>query len=101
MYLFYSSATSFYFQVYLHSRDNINLNFKLEQNFEFIGFSINSSYLSSQISYPLSCCQFMNLFVLTYSNTDGSHLPNIVSHHVIIVAEFTKSTNASILHLLL
>jgi len=43
----------------------------------------------------------MNLFVVTYSNMDGSHLPNTVSHHVIIVAEFTKSTNASILHLLL
>jgi len=39
----------------------------------------------------------MNLFVLTYSNMDGSHLPNTNNHHVIIVAEFTNSTNASIL----
>jgi len=43
----------------------------------------------------------MNLFVLTYPNMDGSHLPNTINHHVVTVAEFTKSTNASILHLLL
>lgn len=43
----------------------------------------------------------MNLFVLTYSNMDDSHLPSTDNYHVIIVAEFTKSTNASILCLLL
>jgi len=81
--------------------NNINFDFKLAQNFEFIGFSIDSSYLSSHTSYPLSCCQIMNLFVLTYSNMDDSHLPSTDNYHVIIVAEFTKSTNASILCLLL